>query len=35
MAQPAGQRVTDKIQWAIDFLVEYGYQVNAPDSVRL
>lgn len=27
-AQPAGQRVTDKIEWAINFLKEYGYEVN-------
>lgn len=29
-AQPAGQRVSDKIKWAIDFLTEYGYQVSKP-----
>lgn len=27
-AQPAGQRVEDKIQWAIDFLQVYGYKVD-------
>lgn len=27
-AQPAGQRVTDKLEWAINFLKEYGYEVN-------
>lgn len=27
-AQPCGQRVTDKIEWAIRFLEEYGYQVD-------
>lgn len=25
---PAGQRVEDKIQWALDFLKSYGYEVN-------
>ena len=27
-AHPPGQKLEDKIQWAIDFLVEYGY--NSP-----
>jgi len=27
-AQPSGQRVIDKLMWAIDFLKEYGYAVN-------
>jgi len=27
-AQPAGQRVSDKLEWAINFLKEYGYEVN-------
>ena len=27
-SQPAGQRVEDKIKWCIDFLNEYGYDVN-------
>lgn len=26
--QPPGQRVEDKIKWCIDFLNEYGYDVN-------
>lgn len=26
-AQPPGQRIEDKIKWAIDFLNEYGYKV--------
>ena len=26
--QPPGQRVSDKIAWAIDFLTEYGYKVE-------
>jgi len=26
--QPSGQRVKDKINWAIEFLKEYGYEVN-------
>lgn len=27
-SQPAGQRVKDKINWAIDFLKKYGYDVR-------
>ncbi len=27
-AQPAGQRVEDKIAWAIDLLERYGYSVS-------
>jgi hypothetical protein len=27
-SQPSGQRVQDKIAWAIDFLAEYGYEVK-------
>lgn len=26
--QPPGQRLDDKIKWCIDFLEEYGYEVN-------
>jgi hypothetical protein len=26
--QPAGQRVEDKLKWCIEFLQEYGYEVN-------
>lgn len=29
-AQPAGQRVEDKITWAIEFLSQYGYGVTIP-----
>ena len=25
--QPAGQRLEDKVKWAIDFLTEYGYNI--------
>lgn len=25
--QPAGQRLEDKIKWAIDFLTQYGYKI--------
>ena len=25
-----GQRVEDKINWAIEFLQEYGYEINLP-----
>ena len=33
---PPGQRVADRIQWAIDFLTEYGYQVSGdPFFARL
>lgn len=28
--QPAGQRAEDKIQWAKEFLEEYGYTINNP-----
>lgn len=31
-SQPAGQRVEEKIAWAIGFLQLYGYQVSAPAS---
>jgi len=30
--QPAGQRVADKIAWAIDLLERYGYNVQAPNN---
>jgi hypothetical protein len=30
--QPSGQRVTDKIAWAIEFLAEYGYRMAAPEQ---
>lgn len=26
--QPSGQRVKDKIEWAIEFLNEYGYEIH-------
>ena len=29
-SQPAGQRVADKVAWAIEFLSEYGYTVDGP-----
>lgn len=30
---PSGQRVKDKIEWALDFLREYGYEVSeTPES---
>ena len=31
-SQPAGQRVSDKIEWAIAFLEAYGYQVTPDPS---
>lgn len=30
--QPTGGRVVDKIDWAIEFLVSYGYQVVSPEK---
>ena len=27
-SQPSGQRVEDKINWAIEFLKEYGYEIR-------
>lgn len=27
-SQPKGQRVDDKIEWMINFLAQYGYEVN-------
>lgn len=29
-SQPSGQRVADKVDWAIEFLVAHGYQVIPP-----
>lgn len=26
--QPSGQRIKDKINWAIEFLIEYGYKIE-------
>ena len=34
-SQPSGQRVDDKIAWAIEFLSEYGYEVNGVHQARL
>lgn len=34
-SQPAGQRVTDKIAWACEFLAEYGYEVTPPTESQL
>ena len=31
--QPAGQRVSDKIQWAIKFLESYGYSITGNAAV--
>lgn len=30
-SQPCGQKVKDKIDWAIKFLTEYGYNINKKD----
>ncbi|UXO93828.1 HNH endonuclease [Pseudanabaena phage Pan2] len=27
-SQPAGQRVADKIEWAISFAAQYGYELT-------
>lgn len=29
-SQPRGQRVEDKLAWAVEFLNQYGYQVTSP-----
>ena len=34
-SQPKGQRVEDKIAWAVAFLREYGYAVCGPYGSRL
>jgi hypothetical protein len=31
-SQPSGQRVEDKLAWAISFAAEYGYQLTKPPS---
>jgi hypothetical protein len=31
--QPAGQRVTDKLEWAMNFLNEYGYYVRVKEDL--
>ena len=31
-SQPPGQRVSDKIPWAIEFLEAYGYSVRPPQT---
>lgn len=31
-AQPSGQRVSDKIIWAVDFLKQHGYTVEEPKN---
>lgn len=32
-SQPRGQRVEDKIEWAVEFLAQYGYDVHEPNHV--
>lgn len=34
-AQPAGQRVIDKITWAKDLLTNYGYLLNDENSIKI
>lgn len=34
-SQPAGQRVTDKISWALNFLAQYGYSMTQPTQETL
>jgi hypothetical protein len=33
--QPQGQRVEEKVAWAIEFLTEYGYTVTQSETVAL
>jgi len=33
-SQPSGQRISDKIKWATEFLAEYGYRVDEPSKQR-
>lgn len=33
-SQPAGQRVQDKIDWAIDFLTQYGFSVKGKSTLK-
>ena len=35
VSQPSGQRVADKIQWAIEFLGQYGYKVDGAHQSEL
>ena len=35
ISQPRGQRVDDKIAWAIEFLTEYGYEVRRREASRI
>ena len=34
-SQPSGQRVADKVAWAIDFLSEYGYTIDGAAQMEL
>ena len=34
-SQPPGQRVSDKVAWAIEFLTEYGYTINGAAQMEL
>ena len=34
-SQPYGQRVADKVAWAIDFLTEYGYTIDGAAQMEL
>lgn len=33
--QPPGQRVQDKIKWCIEFLQEYGYEINESNNFKI
>lgn len=33
-SQPSGQRVDDKIAWAVEFLRQYGWSVSSPELAR-
>ena len=34
-SQPPGQRVADRVAWAIDLLSQYGYSVDGAVQLRL
>lgn len=34
-SQPSGQRVEDKVMWAVEFLTEYGYSVTPAKAIQL
>lgn len=32
--QPSGQRVEDKIKWAIEFLKQYNFEITSPELIK-